>query len=409
MAKKKTELREQVDSDTIEVQNKEEEVQTSIYSKISLTEEELNAAKELQSAFNSHLKTNYDFNLDILVKCTIPTGIDILDTLLGGGFATGLVQIIGTPGSGKSALAAKVIATAQRKYGGLFHAEYMDGEYSTDKKRLRQLGVYQPTIESITHLTIEKIFRLIDGMCTFKKEFGEETDEKTGKKKKKKENPIMDVPWAIAWDSVANTLPEAAMLEPDPNKVTGLRARLLSHLLPQAVEKMCEYNISLVAVNQLRDKIDIGIFKTRSELQYLNKKVPGGQSLLYNSLQILYIVPSGHVKGEYGFHGSRVTCRLIKNKLFTPNIEFDMIFSFERGFSNLFTNFELLKKTKRIVGGGKGWYTLTSCPEPKFMARNLVKRHLEDKAFREAFDNDVKDVLKTEYIDVYTTDEDAIG
>jgi len=395
MSKKaKEKLVEKVDSDVLEVDNKEQELQTSIYSKISLTEEEFAAAKLLQEEFTTHLKATQGLVPDYSIRSTIPTGIDLLDVLMGGGAATGLVQIIGPPGSGKSALAAKIIATSQRKYKSLSNSIYMDGEDSTDKKRLIQLGVIHPPIDPYTRLSVEGVFKSVEGMCTFKED----------------NNTLMNIPWAVVWDSIANTHVEAAIHETDPNKVTGLKARILSHLLPIYVPKMNEYNISLVAVNQLRDKIDMGIFKTPSDLQFLtNKKIPGGWASLFNSIQILYIKPSGRIDGEYGFYGSRVKCKLIKNKLFTPNIEFEMVFSFERGFSNFFTNYELLKKTKRISMGG-AWGTLLSYTEKKFQQSNVIKMYNTNEKFREAFDNDVKDVLQTEFIDAYaSTDEDAIG
>lgn len=393
--KDKEKLAEIIESDTLTVENKEEELQTSKYSGISLTDEEYAAAKALQDEFTEHLRATQGLVPDYSVRSTIPTGIDLLDTLMGGGAATGFLQIIGPPGSGKSALAAKIIATTQRKYRGMLNAVYMDGEDSTDKKRLMQLGVLQPIIDPYTRLTVEGVFKTVEGMCTFKESH----------------DTLLDVPYPLVWDSIANTHTEAALQEMDPNKVTGLKARILSHLLPIYVPKMNEYNISLIAVNQLRDKIDMGIFKTPSDLQFLaNKKIPGGWASLFNSIQILYIKPIGQIEGQYGFYGTRVKCKLVKNKLFTPNIEFEMVFSFERGFSNLFTNFELLKKTKRIDNGkGGSWFTLKSCPEKKFMQSQLVTRYNEPK-FKEAFDNDVKDVLKTEYLDVYTsTDETAIG
>jgi len=391
---KNDELKETIDSELLTVDNKETELQTSVYSKITLTDDELSAAKSLQDDFTEFLKTTQGLTPDYSIRNTVPTGIDLLDVLMGGGAATGLLQIIGPPGSGKSALAAKIIATSQRKFKKLTQSVYMDGEDSTDKRRLMQLGVTQPPVQPYTRLSVEAIFRCVEGMCNYKLNH----------------NEVADIPWVVTWDSIANTHTEAALHETDPNKVTGLKARILAHLLPIYIPKMNEFNISLVAVNQLRDKIDMGVFKTPSDLQFLaNKKIPGGSSSLYNSIQILYITPCGRIEGEYGFYGTRVKCKLIKNKLFTPNIEFEMVFSFERGFSNFFTNYELLKKTKRISMGG-AWGTLLSYPEKKFQQSNVIKMYNDNEEFREAFNNDVKDVLKTEYIDVYTsTQEDAIG
>jgi RecA/RadA recombinase len=387
------EEQETIKSQNLVVETKEQEIQTSKYTDGKLSEKELIAAKALKMQFQEHLKAKFGLVPDYTIRSTIPTGLDLLDTLMGGGAGTGLVQIIGPPGAGKSALAAKIIAAGQKKYGKLFNSIYVDGEDSTDKRRLYNLGVRQPVMDPYTNISIEKVFNMIDGMCTFKEEFRE----------------VQKVPWLCVWDSIANTQPEAALKTNDPNSVTGLRARMLAHLLPKYIPLMNQYNIGLVAVNQLRDKIDMGIFKTAADLKFLSdKKIPGGQASLFNSIQIIYMRQTGDVAGEYGFYGAKVSCKAIKNKLFTPNIKFELIYSFETGFNNLYTNHELLKKTKRISVAGP-WCTLSAYPEKKFSQKGLSDIYEKNENFRRAFDDEVKDVLKTEYLDVYASaNEDII-
>ena len=56
------------------------------------------------------------------------------------------------------------------------------------------------------------------------------------------------------------------MLTDDINQVLGQKARILSGMLPKYIPKLMQYNISLVAVNQLRDKIQIGKFPSPNEI-----------------------------------------------------------------------------------------------------------------------------------------------
>lgn len=375
----------------LEVANKEEKLRTSEYMERVVNGKELDLASQLNNAFRTHLEKNYKIEIVESIRSTVPTGIDSLDTILGGGFGTGVIQVVGNPGSGKSALVAKVIATGQRKYPGKFNAVYVDSEDSTTEERLANLGVIYPRISPINSMSVEKVFQIIEGMCTYKTQ-----------------NPeFLNIPWVIVWDSIANTMTEAGMQAESANSVIGERARALAHYLPKYVPKLNKFNISLVCVNQLRDKIEMGIFKTPADLRYLaNSNIPGGKSLIFNSLQIIYVRPTSDMKGEYGFNGTLVEGKMIKNKLFSPNIPFKLVFSFEKGFSNFWTNFQLLKDSKRIQAGA--WCKIKSCPEAGTFRQNQALEFYRNKPdFRTAFDNDVKEVLEEEYIKKYTSTKDS--
>jgi len=358
----------------------------------SITDEEADASKELQENLKTFLGNQFKIEIPENTRMTIPTGLDVLDAILGGGVGTGFVQFIGPPGSGKSALVSKIIATGQRKWPGKFISVYLDSEESMTSDRLAQLGVVNPKVEPYNSMTIEKIFQIVEGIATYKEE-----------------NPsLADIPSVIVWDSIANTLTEAGTLSEDPNQVLGQKARVLSHLLPKYVAKLNKYKISLVAINQLRDKIDIGIFKTPNDLKFLgDKQLPGGKAQLFNAMQIFYFRPIGDIKGEYGFLGTKVKGKTVKNKLFSPNIETELIFSFERGFSNFWTNFEFLKSTKRINSGA--WCYLVDYPEKKFRQVQAIELYRSDPKFKECFEREIKDAIQTEIIDKYkSTDISSI-
>ena len=72
-----------------------------------MTDEEIESGmdqktKDLYMEFNSFLEDKTDIKSDKGIKDTLPTGIDLLDTIMGGGFAVGTMGVItGNPGSGK--------------------------------------------------------------------------------------------------------------------------------------------------------------------------------------------------------------------------------------------------------------------------------------------------------------------
>ena len=58
------------------------------------TEEDEELTKELYGEFSSFLENKADIREDTGVKVTISTGIDLVDAILGGGFAVGALNII---------------------------------------------------------------------------------------------------------------------------------------------------------------------------------------------------------------------------------------------------------------------------------------------------------------------------
>ena len=329
--------------------------------------------------FNTFMKNQGEEPCDDSGKIIIPTGIQLLDCMLGGGWGTGFCQLVGLPGGGKSALAAKVLSATQKKWPEALLI-YADAEESMTADRLKQLGVKNVRIHN--GLTVEKIFGLVNKMAAYKEQRPE----------------IISTPSVILWDSIANTGTELSEAEDDPNRVTGLKARILSHRLPGIVKILNKYNICLLAVNQLRDKIDMSVYtKQPSTLKFLsNKQVPGGMAILYNSFQLMTLNQSEVIKDNPGVD-VMVKCKLVKNKLFTPNIEFQIAFSFTRGFSNFWTNVELLKTFKRMTAAS--WYSLKSMPEKKFRMANAMEYYKTNPDFAKQFDADVLEVLKLEFID----------
>lgn len=377
----------EIEEDFIEVENPEEKITTSEYLQQEISEEASNAADDLNKTFLDFLEKDNIKVSDTIIKGTVPSGIDVLDAIMGGGAVTSLCQIVGMPGAGKSALAARILATGQRKWPGKFIGLYIDTEQSMTEERLAQLGVNYPTIKPITQgIYVETVFKIIERLCAMKEDNKE----------------LMEYPSVIVWDSIANTAPEKAATTDDHHKLLGLKAALLSFYLPKYVDKMNQYNISLIAVNQLRDKIEMdgGFSFQEPTLKFLDKNIPGGKSLLYNSVQLPYVRQSSKLGGDYGFEGISVKCKFVKNKLFTPNIEIDMVFSFEHGFSNFWTNYELLKKCKRVTVGG-GWVNLDGYSGAKCQQKLAIIKYNEDSDFKEAWDNAVKDTIQSEFLDKY--------
>ncbi len=350
-----------------------------------LSDREQTAAEGLQKSLRAFLKSDFDIETDEQSSVKIPTGLDILDAILGGGYTSAFSMIVGMPGTGKTALAVKSLAAGQRRWPGLFVPTFIDSEEVMTSDRLAELDVNQPRIKPINDVTVEKVFKVVEAISLLKSDDANKA--------------IFDVPCAIVWDSIANTHTEKGLIEEDMNKVTGQKAKLLSHYLPKYVKKLNKYGIALISINQLRDNISIGNVPKAPDLKWLqDKKIPGGKSALFNAAQLLFLKPGGDLKEtEYPFRGFQVKAQAIKNKFFAPHIEVPLIFSFERGFSNFWTNWNLLKEYKRVKVAS--WCSLPDMPTERFRQNKAGEKYMQNAEFRKYFDQYVEEVIQTEFIE----------
>jgi len=357
------------------------------------TLKDLEESEDLYSEFSSFLEKKEDFAPDDGTKETISTGIDLVDAILGGGFAVGaLCIIVGQPGSGKTMLAIKTLGKGQVQYKGKMLGAFLDSEEATTQIRLANLGVKYPQIKPYSDITVEKVFKFIEGLCVFKQE-----------------KDIVETPSIVVWDSIANTLSQAEIEADDINQVIGRKARTLSLLIPKYVAKCAKNNISLIAVNQLRDVLSMGPYSAPKDLKLMSasKDMPGGTILKYNAFQLVEmqvktIIAPGKAEDseKYGFEGVICKLKCVKNKLFPPNIEIEIVGSFMTGFSNFWTNYNFLKNTKRLKSGA--WNYLVSLPDKKFRTKDARNLYDTDEAFRKAYDESVKEAIQTEIINKYS-------
>jgi RecA/RadA recombinase len=339
---------------------------------------------QLSNDLSDFLADKVDINNDdggLIEK--FPSEIDLLDAIAGGGFGIGTFSmIVGAPGSFKSALLAQIIAAGQKKFIGRMLATYHDAEVAMSKQRLMNMGVVNPPVEPYTDVTIENIFKTIEAVCAFK-----ELRE------------LKALPSIVAWDSIANTETAKARTTDDINATIGLKARMLSQLFPRYLPKMKQYKISLIAINQLREKLEMGMFSPPADLQHMgNKEIPGGQAVKFNAFHLLYLKNRGDLKFEqYGFNGIKLEAVFIKNKFFRPNVPVTLLVDFNKGISNFWTNYNFLVDCKKIQAGA--WNFLLSIPEKKFRTKDVLELYKTDAKFKTEFDKCVKESIKTEIID----------
>lgn len=346
--------------------------------------------KKLYYEFNSFLEDKTAIKQDSGVKTAVPTSIDLLDAILGGGFAVGsLAQIVGQTGGGKSMLAMQFLGSAQRYFNGDIFIGCLDSEESITTVRLRNLGVRNPAIKPYNDMTVEKVFKYVEGLCLYKEM-----------------KNIVDKPSVILWDSVANTQTQKERESDDPNALIGYRGRLLSLLIPKYISKIAAYNISIIAINQLRDAVQIGPMAQAKDLNFMQsgKNIPGGNALRYNSFHLLNMKVNGglttKLEEKYGVKGIVVEIKAVKNKLFSPDIPIFLVGNFVSGFSNFWTNYMFMADNGYINTGA--WNTFTDNSTLKFRTKDAELMYKENQDFKEVFDHTIKTAIEKEILEPNT-------
>jgi RecA/RadA recombinase len=324
------------------------------------------------------------------------TGFDIVDALLASdpkekGFMLRTINgLIGGSGIGKSTFWQQVIGNIMRqKEGSMFF--FYDAEKTATINRLKSLGVpVERTLIIKKNTTIENFFALIKAIA--KKRHAEMEEHGV--------DYIMENPYFILADSISAMGTEREIdADSDVNKAMGTAARMWSAMLKIYADVLYRYNITMLYVNQIRDKISIapGGAGLKKQLVYEkhDETFSGGKALPFYSFTFTRLGASGQLKPDvYGFQAIEVDFNLIKTKNSETNRNVKMVFIPSKGYSNFWSNLFYLKDNGYIKTGAyyrfDSKYDIDKLYSKTWRLKESENKYLTDPEFKKAFDKAVQ-------------------
>ncbi len=272
----------------------------------------------------------------------IPTGSLSLDIATGiGGFPRGrVVEIYGPESSGKTTLALKAIAEAQ-KTGGV--AAFIDAEHALDINYASRLGVNVEDLLVSQPDTGEQALEVA------------ETLVRSG---------AVDV---VVVDSVAALVPKAEIEGDMGDSLPGLQARLMSQAMRKLTAAISKSLTTIIFINQIRMKI--GVMFGNPET------TTGGNALKFYASMRLDIRKIDNLKDGQEVIGGRVRVKIVKNKVAPPfrQAEFDIYFN--EGVSKAGEIIDLGVE-KGIIEKAGAWYSYGG--NRIGQGRDNVREHLKN-------------------------------
>lgn len=315
----------------------------------------------------------------------ISTGSSMLDLAISnrpnGGLPVGrITEITGLEASGKSLLAAHVLANTQKK-GGL--AVYIDTENAISREFLTAIGVNLKDMLYVPLDTVEDIFDAIDSII--------ESVRKTDK------NKIV----TIVVDSVAGASTKIEMAaDYDKDGYATSKALILSKAMRKITNFVGRERICLIFTNQLRTRMGVSFGDQWT--------TSGGKAIAFHSSVRLRLKSVGQIKvskdGRDEILGIKTRAQVVKNRMGPPLRMVDYDIYFESGIDDYGSWLEMLKNFNLVTQAG-AWYTYTNTETGeiiKFQSKDFESKIMDHPELK----NHIYEELCSKYILKYKAGED---
>lgn len=284
----------------------------------------MDLTKLMSTLRKKYSKTVLDFDSALTEMECFPTGHFLIDRVLGGGIPRGkIIELWGLEGTGKSSLALQIALQVQKKDMGVLYVDY---EHGFSREYARSLGLDETRLIVVQPDWGEQGFDMMREAIE---------DEGLG---------------LIILDSIAAVVPKKQIDGEMGEHQIGLQSIIISNLLKQLTGKLSKAKVSLIAINQVRNKINT---------YGGGEDTPGGKALKFYAWGRVKMTKVGGIKQELEeggvktkLSGQKVRVETVKNKGCCPFKETTLDFIFGKGFDEVTSVVEAAMANKLIVKNG---------------------------------------------------------
>lgn len=192
------------------------------------------------------------------------------------------------------------------------------------------------------------------------------------------------------------------------NRVAKSLAQFYKRLMPI----IKTYNITVIAINHLTQKIEINpMVHTPAQLNYLknDKSIPGGNAPIYYAHNLFeFVAKDKYKRAEHGFDGFDVYCNFLKSRTNKAGQYCILVYNQLTGFDPIMTLYRLLVENS-LLDGKNPYKYIIGFKDVKFDSRKFVKQFEEDEKLRKAVFDTTLPILEKQLSRIEPGDEFALN
>lgn len=313
-----------------------------------------------------------------------------------------IVTIIGKSGSGKSTVAMQIATNIVAPFASS-QVIHLDFENATTKARIKTLSGWDDNTIKAKYIHLnqgiysESLYQLVKATAKIKLENFDKLKIDTGKTDHNGDEIYTLPPTVFLVDSWATVVPKSISEEEELSGQMSATAMAKTNnaIIKRITGALSEANITLIIVNHITQKVEIGPVKTSNSLNYLgqDESIPGGSSAIYMANVLLKLQAGSKLEEEkdFGIKGFYVVATYLKSRTNEAGRKFELVYNQSTGFDTFLTDFHQAKQAKLLRGNGRAYY-FDFDPNTKFTQKNVSELYRTNAEWAKGFDDMISDL-----------------